>query len=79
MFFFLSIKIKIKYLDKKCFKYETSFFMGQILKLVKIQFFYRFLTIWRTAALPCRSEFYRKERGKVTLDCGTVTLFGKNR
>ena len=40
----------------------------------------------KSRALPYRSNFYRKERVKVTLDCGTVTLgcgtvtlFGKNR
>ena len=41
---------------------------------------------YRSRALLYRSYFYRKEREKVTLDCGTatlgcgtVTLFGKNR
>ena len=55
-------------------------------KLSIIQFFYRFSTIWRTAALlyrsralPYHSNFYRKEREKVTHAWGTVTLFDKNR
>jgi len=34
---------------------------------------------YRMRALPYRSNFYRKEREKVTHACGTVAPFGKNR
>ena len=57
---FKNCKLKFKSLENQRIKNKLK------RNFRKIQFFYRFSAIWRTAALPSRSNFYRKKRDKVT-------------